>query len=46
MRSGTLNVPGIVGFGQACEICMNEMRSDAEENRQAQRQTGVGIIRS
>jgi len=30
MRSGTLNVPGIVGFGQACEICMNEMRSDGE----------------
>jgi len=30
MRSGTLNVPGIVGFGQACEICMNEMRGDAE----------------
>ena len=30
MRSGTLNVPGIVGFGQACEICMNEMGKDAE----------------
>src|SRR6476620_7150942 len=30
MRSGTLNVPGIVGFGQACEICMNEMGNDAE----------------
>ena len=30
MRSGTLNVPGIVGFGRACEICMNEMNSDAE----------------
>jgi cysteine desulfurase len=28
MRSGTLNVPGIVGFGKACEICMNEMESD------------------
>jgi cysteine desulfurase len=30
MRSGTLNVPGIVGFGKACEICKNEMAADAE----------------
>jgi len=28
MRSGTLNVPGIVGFGQACEICLHEMEAE------------------
>lgn len=30
MRSGTLNVPGIVGFGKAAEIAMQEMEQDAE----------------
>jgi cysteine desulfurase len=29
MRSGTLNVPGIVGLGKACEIAMQEMDSEA-----------------
>jgi cysteine desulfurase len=30
LRSGTLNVPGIVGLGKACEVCRQEM---AEESR-------------
>lgn len=29
MRSGTLNVPGIVGFGQAAEIARTEMTEEA-----------------
>jgi len=29
MRSGTLNVPGIVGLGAACEIAREEMASEA-----------------
>ncbi|HZU10654.1 MAG TPA: IscS subfamily cysteine desulfurase [Pseudacidobacterium sp.] len=33
MRSGTLNVPGIVGLGKACEIALAEMQEESERLR-------------
>src|SRR5690242_18258614 len=31
MRSGTLNVPGIVGLGKACALCMEEMPEETRK---------------
>jgi cysteine desulfurase len=33
IRPGTLNVPAIVGFGAACQICQQEMGEEAERLR-------------
>ena len=33
MRSGTLNVPAIVGFGEACAICADEMEPESLRTR-------------
>lgn len=33
MRSGTLNVPGIVGLGEACGICHREMEQEMSRAR-------------
>jgi len=33
MRSGTLNVPGIVGFGKAAELCRLEMATESDRLR-------------
>ena len=44
MRSGTLNVPGIVGFGKACELCRLEMKSETEKLSKLRDKLENGLI--
>lgn len=44
MRSGTLNVTGIVGIGKACEIAQQEMLSDARKLRELRDKLENGIL--
>ena len=44
MRSGTLNVPGIVGLGRACEICLQEMPEESERLRRLRDRLKEGIL--
>jgi cysteine desulfurase len=44
MRSGTLNVPGIVGVGKACELCMKEMPEESERLRRLRDRLKEAIV--
>jgi cysteine desulfurase len=44
MRSGTLNVPGIVGLGAACEISGKEMVDEAQRLIQLRSQLQAGLF--
>lgn len=44
MRSGTLNVPGIVGFGKACELSMQHMDAESRFLKQLRDQLEAEIL--
>jgi cysteine desulfurase len=44
MRSGTLNVPGIVGLGAACELAGKEMSDEANRMIQMRNQLQAGLF--
>ena len=44
MRSGTLNVPGIVGLGKACELAQKEMAAESERLMALRERLKNGIL--
>lgn len=46
LRSGTENVPGIVGFGKAAEIAMKEMPEESERLRRLRDKLIKGLLES
>jgi cysteine desulfurase len=44
LRSGTLNVPGIVGFGKAAEISVGEREAEARRMRLLRKRLHAGIV--
>ena len=45
MRSGTLNVPGIVGFGKASELAKQNMKADSERLRELRDKLQGAVLR-
>jgi len=43
LRSGTLNVPGIVGLGKACELCRKEMPEESARLRSLRDRLKEGV---
>jgi cysteine desulfurase len=46
LRSGTLNVPGIVGLGKAAAICRDELAREAERVRTLRDRLCAGLVSS
>jgi cysteine desulfurase len=44
IRSGTLNVPGIVGFGKACAICEQEMEAEGRRTAALRDRLEQGLL--
>jgi len=44
LRSGTLNVPGIVGLGKACEVCERVWRDEGERLTRLRERFVAGIM--
>jgi len=45
LRSGTLNVPAIAGFGKACELAMAEMNEDEKRIRVLRDELEAALVR-
>jgi cysteine desulfurase len=46
LRSGTLAVPNIVGFGAACQLCQQLMSTDAEHCRLMRDRLAAGLLKA